>query len=162
MVAAVMEGSRPLLLEVQALTAFTKMTSPRRTVVGADYNRAIIVLAVLEKRAEIKTAALDVFINIAGGIRAGEPAIDLPMALSVASSYKNRPIAGDVACAGEIGLAGEIRAISQVEARVREGAKLGFTKGVIPSNNANKIERVDGIELIGVSSVDEALEVLIS
>lgn len=156
-----MEGSRPIMIELQALVSQTSFGVPRRTTIGVDYNRVSLLLAVLEKRAGLPLMGQDVFVNVVGGIRIDEPAVDLGIITAVASSFREIPIDPRTFVIGEVGLAGEIRAISQVEARVKEGAKLGFTKGVIPSNNAKKIERVDGIELIGVSSVDEALEVLI-
>lgn len=156
-VASVVEGSRPILLEIQALTAFTKMTSPRRTIVGIDYNRAMIVLAVLEKRANIKTASLDVFVNVAGGVKAFEPALDLPVALAVASSYKNKPIANDIACIGEVGLSGEIRAVSHIEQRVKEAEKMGFKMFILPAGNIKQLKNPK-IKLVPISTLSEAIQ----
>ena len=156
-VTAIIEGTRPLLVEIQALTAYTKMTNPRRTVSGIDYNRAMIILAVLEKRANLTLSSLDVFVNIAGGIYASEPALDLPIALAVASSYKNKPLIDKTIIFGEIGLAGEIRAINFVEQRIKEAEKLGFQNIIFPKGNLKQIKNSKA-NLIGVGSISEALK----
>ena len=155
-IAPVIEGSRPILVEIQALAAFTKMAIPRRTFAGIDFNRGMIIAAILEKRADIRISTLDLFINIAGGIKAGEPAIDLPTALAIASSYKNRPIKEKLTSIGELGLAGEVRGVSFVEARVKEAEKLGFEEIILPKGNEKQI-KPSKIRPIYVSSINEAL-----
>jgi len=154
-VAAAIEGTRPLLLEIQALTAHTSNPMPRRAVVGADYNRALMVAAVLEKRLNIKLSQMDLYINVAGGIKVVEPALDLPIAVALISCYKNKPIEPKVAIMGEVGLAGEVRAVSHIEARVKEAEKLGFKKVIIPQGNVKSIIKPK-IEIVGVSKVADA------
>lgn len=156
-VTAIIEGSRPLLVEIQALTAYTKMTNPRRTASGIDYNRAMIILAILEKRAGFKLSELDVFVNIAGGIHASEPSLDLPVAMAVASSYKNRPLIDETLIVGELGLAGEVRAVNHIDQRIREAEKLGFKKIILPSGNLKQLKK-SKINLIGVETISAALE----
>ncbi len=160
-VTAVIEGSRPLLVEIQALTSYTQMTNPRRTVVGIDYNRAMIILAILEKRANIKLSSLDVFINIAGGIYASEPALDLPIACAVASCYKNKPIIDNAIIIGELGLAGEVRSINQIDQRIKEAEKLGFKKIILPNGNLKQYKS-SKTNLVGVSTIAEALDAALS
>ncbi len=155
-----MEGTRPILIELQALVSPTNFGVPRRTSIGVDYNRVSLLLAVLEKRAGLHLMGQDVFVNVVGGIRIDEPAIDLGILAAVTSSFKEIPIDPRTFVIGEVGLAGEIRAISQVEARIKEGVKLGFTKAIIPISNAKKLYRVNGIEVLGASSLNEALEFL--
>jgi DNA repair protein RadA/Sms len=155
-----MEGTRPILIELQALVSPTNFGVPRRTSIGVDYNRVSLLLAVLEKRAGLHLMGQDVFVNVVGGIRIDEPAIDLGILAAVTSSFKEIPIDPRTFVIGEVGLAGEIRAISQVEARIKEGSKLGFTKAIIPISNVKKIFPVNGIEIIGAASVNEALEIL--
>lgn len=155
-----MEGTRPILIELQALVSPTNFGVPRRTSIGVDYNRVSLLLAVLEKRAGLHLMGQDVFLNVVGGIRIDEPAIDLGILAAVASSFKEIPIDPRTFVIGEVGLAGEIRAISQIEARIKEGSKLGFTKAIIPVSNAKKLSRLSGIEVIGTASVDEALKIL--
>lgn len=156
-----MEGTRPIMIELQALVSPTNFGIPRRTTIGVDYNRLSLLLAVLEKRVGMQIMGQDVFVNVVGGIRIDEPAVDLGVVAAVASSFKEIPVDPGTFVFGEVGLAGEIRAISQAEARIKEGAKLGFKKGIIPSNNAKKIGKIEGIEVTGVASLDEALEILL-
>ncbi len=156
-VTATIEGTRPLLLEIQALTSHTGMAIPRRTAVGVDYNRASIIIAVLERRINLKLGAEDIYINVAGGIRVQEPACDLPIAVAIASCHKNKPVDQKTVLVGEIGLAGEIRAVDLIEARVAEAEKLGFAKIIIPKGNAPQIKKAK-IELAAVSSLSEALQ----
>jgi DNA repair protein RadA/Sms len=155
-----MEGTRPILIELQALVSPTNFGVPRRTTIGVDYNRVSLLLAVLEKRVGMPLMGHDVFVNVVGGIRIDEPAVDLGIVAAVASSFKEIPVDPKTFVFGEVGLAGEIRAINQVEARIKEGSKLGFNKGIIPANNAKKLSKIEGIEVIGASSVDEVLEIL--
>ncbi len=155
-----LEGTRPLLLELQALVSPASFGTPRRTVLGADYNRACLLLAVLEKRAGVPLGSQDVFVNVAGGGRVTEPAADLGIVIAVASSYMDRPVRGDVVLMGEVGLTGEVRAVTGVEARVKEAAALGFREAVVPKSNV-----ADGAKLAlpvhGVASVHEAIDALL-
>lgn len=155
-----MEGTRPILVELQALVSSTNFGVPRRTTIGVDYNRVSLLLAILEKRVGMHLMGQDVFVNVVGGIKIDEPAVDLGIVTAVASSFREIPVDPKTFVFGEVGLAGEIRAINQVEARIKEGAKLGFKRVIIPINNAKKMSRVKDIEVIGVASVDETLEIL--
>lgn len=156
-VASTMEGSRALLVEVQALVARSNLASPRRAVTGMDPNRVNMILAVLEKRIGLKIAEQDVFVNVAGGIRILEPAADLATALAVASNFREQPIHPTTIVLGEVGLAGEVRAVSQIEKRLREAARQGFTQAVISRHNANKLPKIDGVKVIGVATVLDAM-----
>jgi DNA repair protein RadA/Sms len=153
-----LEGSRPILLEVQALTTPALYGSPRRTTVGFDSQRTAILCAVLDRRAGLDIAGLDVYVNIAGGVRVSEPAVDLGVVLALASTARNKPIAADTVVVGEVGLSGEVRAVSQLAARVQEAASLGFKRCIVPSVD---LERWKGtppdLPLVGVESVGEAL-----
>jgi DNA repair protein RadA/Sms len=160
-VVAALEGSRPLLVEVQALVA-SAAGMPRRTALGVDPHRVSMLLAVLERRAGIDVLGQDVFVNVAGGVRLGEPAADLAVIAAVASSATRRAVAAEVLCFGEVGLAGEVRAVTQPELRLREAAKLGFRRGVLPTLNRTRIEEVPGIEAIGVRDVEAALAALLT
>lgn len=159
-VACSLEGSRPILLEVQALVCHTNFGMPRRTSAGTDYNRVNLLMAVMEKRAGLHLADCDAYVNIAGGIRINEPAVDLAIVMALASSMKDIAIDGKTMIFGEVGLAGEVRAVSQAEQRVKEAAKLGFTACIIPKVCVPKVKAVDGIQIIGVSSVSEAIGLL--
>lgn len=161
-VACSMEGTRPILLEVQALVCHTSFGIPRRTAAGTDCNRVNLLLAVLEKRLGLALGSCDAYINIAGGIRMNEPAIDLGIVLSIISSYKEKPIDEHTICFGEVGLSGEVRAVSMAEQRVLEAKKLGFTTCILPRvcvamMKENKKE-VQGIRLVGVASVGDAMD----
>jgi len=155
-----LEGSRPLLLELQALVARASLGTPRRTVLGADYNRVCLLLAVLEKRAGVPIGSQDVFVNVAGGGRVSEPAADLGIVVATASSYMDRPVAADVVLVGEVGLTGEIRAVTNLEGRLREAAQLGFRRAVVPARNLSHDERA-GLEVVEVSTLAQALEALL-
>ena len=155
-----MEGSRPLLCDVQALTSPTYFGTPRRTVNGADAGRVALLLAVLEKRAGQKTYNQDVYINVAGGLELSEPAADLALCVAVASSLKDRTLSPEVAVMGEVGLAGEVRTIPQCERRISECARLGFTTVIVPRSNARRIHAPEGVTLIGVDTVAQTLSVL--
>ena len=155
------EGSRPILLEVQALVSSGNYGSVRRMASGIDQGRLSLLLAVLEKRAGLSVAADDVFVNIAGGLTVNEPAADLGVLAAVASSLRNRPVRPGTAVFGEVGLAGEVRGTTQAALRIKEAAQLGFTRCVMPaSNDASSVTRA-GCEAIGVRTVEEALEVVI-
>jgi DNA repair protein RadA/Sms len=156
-----LEGTRPILAELQALVAPSKLTMPRRTCIGVDFNRVSLLLAVLEKRVGMHLMGMDVFVNVVGGLAIDEPAVDLGIIAAVASSFREKPIHAKTVVMGEVGLAGEVRAISQAEARLRDAAKLGFTRCVLPALNVEKMEKTAAIkkmELLGVRSVDEAME----
>jgi DNA repair protein RadA/Sms len=154
------EGSRPLLVEIQALVTTSSYGNARRMVSGLDQNRLSLLLAVLEKRAGLNLIAEDVFVNVAGGIVVDEPAADLGVVAAVASSVRNRPVKTATAVFGEVGLAGEVRGISQASLRVREAAQMGFTRCVLPEGNCAPDDAPPGFELVGVKSVTDALDVL--
>lgn len=158
-VLASMEGVRPLLIEIQALVSTTCFGMPRRTAVGFDYNRLILLLAVLEKRVGQMLANQDCYVNAVGGIRIGEPAADLPVALAIASSFRNTPLDPRTVVIGEVGLTGEVRLVSRMEERISEAVNLGFRRFVIPSGNVGGLKgKRSGVEIIGVASVQEAME----
>src|SRR5262245_11481765 len=155
------EGSRPLLVEVQALVSSSTYGNARRMASGIDQNRLSLLLAVLEKRAGLNLVADDVFVNVAGGIAVDEPAADLAITGAVASSLRNRPIRSGTAVFGEVGLAGEVRGVPQAALRVREAAQMGFNRCIVPDGNCSPEDVPGGIELVGVKTVSEALEQLI-
>ena len=154
------EGTRPILLEVQALVTETNFGMPRRTAAGTDYNRVNLLMAVLEKRCRYEMSRLDAYVNIAGGMKMNEPALDLAIIMALMSSYKDRPVDSKMLIFGEVGLSGEVRAVSQAGQRVNEAAKLGFTTCVLPKVCADKMKQVEGIRLIGVSNVREAIGII--
>jgi DNA repair protein RadA/Sms len=161
-VVATMEGTRPLLVEVQALLAPASYGVPQRSSTGFDARRLQMLLAVLEKRVGLRLGQYDVFVNIAGGVRVDEPAVDLGMAVSIVSSLRDRPVDPEAVAIGEIGLGGEIRTVSQVEKRVAEAAKLGFSRCILPRNNARSIPARGGIELVEILSVEQAIAALVT
>ena len=158
-VACVMEGTRPVLAEVQALVAKTTANVPRRTADGFDYNRAVLLLAVAEKRAGLKLSLFDAYINVIGGLRLDEPGADLSVILAVTSSYREKPIADDLVAIGEVGLTGEIRSVSQMNQRLGEVVRLGFRKCIIPKGGSEKLEIPKGIEVFRVRNIREAIEI---
>ena len=155
-----LEGTRPLLCDVQALTAQSYFGSPRRTVGGADAGRVALLLAVLEKRAGQKTYNQDVYINVAGGLELSEPAADLALCMAVVSSLRDESVGADVAVMGEVGLAGEVRAIPQCERRIAECQRLGLTTILLPRENLKRLRAPEGVKLLGVDTVMQALSVL--
>jgi DNA repair protein RadA/Sms len=155
-----LEGTRPLLLELQALVSRASFGTPRRTVLGADYNRVCLLLAVLEKRAGVPLGSQDVFVNVAGGGRVTEPAADLGIVIAAASSYMDRPVRDDVVIVGEVGLTGEIRAVSHLDGRLREAAQLGFERAVVPAGNLAERERVP-LHVVEVRTLSDAIEALL-
>src|SRR5213594_1452431 len=155
-----LEGTRPVLLELQALVAHAAIGTPRRTVLGADYNRVCLLLAVLEKRTGVPLGSQDVFVNVAGGGRVMEPAADLAVLVAAASSYMDRPVRGDVVVLGEVGLTGEVRAVAGLELRLREAAALGFRRAIVPQSNILEPIRVS-VDIRGVATVGEALTALL-
>ena len=157
-VACVMEGTRPVLAEVQALIAKTTFNVPRRAADGFDFNRAVLLMAVAEKRAGMKLSAFDAYINVIGGLHLDEPGADLPVALAIASSYRDAPIADDLVAIGEVGLTGEIRAVSHLTQRLGEVARLGFKKCMIPRSGSEKAEIPKGLTVYRVRNLREAIE----
>lgn len=153
-----MEGTRPMLVEIQALTSATSFGMPRRMATGIDYNRVILLMAVLEKRVGMQLQASDAYVNVAGGLRLDEPACDLGIACSIASSFKNLYIDPQTVVIGEIGLTGEIRGVSFIEKRIMEAKKLGFSKCIVPKDNMRGIERIQGINIISFENIHEALD----
>jgi DNA repair protein RadA/Sms len=156
------EGSRPILVEVQALVSTATFGNPRRTANGLDPSRLALLLAVLDKRAGLNLATDDVFVNVAGGMEVEEPAADLAILAAVASSLRNRPIDANTVVFGEVGLAGEVRAASQAALRLREAAQLGFTRVVMPDGNAAPADVPASLEVVGVRNVGEALDALLN
>jgi DNA repair protein RadA/Sms len=159
-VACSMEGTRPMLIEVQALVCRSNFGIPRRQAAGTDFNRLNLLIAVLEKRVGLQISSCDAYVNIAGGMRLQEPALDLAIVMAVVSSYKNRPVEDKTVAFGEVGLSGEVRAVSMAEQRVQEAKKLGFTTCIVPAANARTLAQIEGIRIIGVSSVRDAIEVI--
>ncbi len=152
-----MEGKRPILVEIQALTASTGLAIPRRRATGIDVNRVLILMAVLERRAGLRLGDKDVFINVVGGVKIAEPAADLGLAAAVASNLQNRPIPPETVIMGEVGLGGEVRAVRQIEQRLKEAAKLGFSRAIIPGAGADEIRKIRGLEIIPVRKIRQAL-----
>lgn len=157
-VACVMEGTRPVLAEVQALVAKTSFNVPRRTSDGFDFNRAALLLAVAEKRTGMKLSAFDAYINVIGGLHLDEPGADLPVVLAVASSYRDKPVDSELVAIGEIGLTGEIRSVSNLSQRLSEVARLGFKKCIIPKNTPEKLMIPEGLTVYKVKNLWEAIE----
>ncbi len=158
-VACVMEGTRPVLAEVQALVTKTSFNVPRRAADGFDFNRAVLLMAVTEKRAGMQLNLYDAYINVIGGLRLDEPGADLPVVLAVASSYRDMAIPSDLAAIGEVGLTGEIRSVSHMNQRLQEVARLGFQKCIIPKNSAEKLEIPNGLTVYQVRNLSEAIAV---
>ncbi len=155
------EGTRPMLLELQALASPTSFGIPKRTATGVDYNRVSLLMAVLEKRVGMQIQNQDIYINVVGGIKINEPSIDLGIVMAIASSFRNIPIDGNVAITGEVGLTGEVRAVSFIEKRIAECKKLGFTKIVIPKSNYEAVKDVKGIDICPVDSVRQAINIVL-
>jgi len=157
-VACSMEGTRPILIEIQALVCHSNLPMPRRTTAGTDFNRVNLLLAVLEKRAGLHMSECDVYVNIAGGIRMTEPAIDLGLILAMVSSYRDIVIDEKTIVFGEVGLSGEIRSVSMAQQRVQEAKKLGFETVLMPKVSMRSLTKVDGIKVVGVENVREAVQ----
>ena len=159
-VVASIEGTRPILVELQALTSTSVFGMPRRTANGIDYNRLTLLIAVLEKRTGLPLGNQDVYLNIVGGIKINEPALDLGIILAVSSSFKNIPIPNDVIAIGEVGLTGEVRSVNQIEKRIKEAEKLGFKKCIIPESNKKLLKDTYKLDIIGVQNISEAMRCL--
>jgi DNA repair protein RadA/Sms len=157
-VTASMEGTRPILLELQALVSGANYGTPRRTILGLDGHRVALLVAVMEKKLGLHLIGQDVFMNVAGGVKVVEPAVDLAVVAAIASSFMDKAVPADMLILGEVGLTGEVRAIGQVEIRAAEAAKMGFERCLVPHSNMRRMESVPGIKTIGVRSVEEALE----
>lgn len=159
-VACSMEGTRPILLEIQALVCKTNFGMPRRTTTGTDFNRVNLLMAVLEKRVGMPLSDYDAYVNLAGGIKMNEPAIDLAIVLAIASSYKNRPVDEKTIVFGEVGLSGEVRAVNMPEQRICEAKKLGFETCIIPEVSMESVKNIKGIKLIGVRNIGDVMRLL--
>jgi len=159
-VTAAMEGTRPILVEVQALTSPSSLAVPRRTSMGIDHNRLALLVAVLEKKVGLSMLHQDIFVNAVGGVRIDEPAVDLAITTAVASSFLDKPVDTHTVLLGEVGLTGEVRAVSRTDIRVKEAAKLGFRRCILPRSNAERLTAIESIEMIGVQSVQGVLDVL--
>ncbi|HEX5680758.1 MAG TPA: DNA repair protein RadA [Desulfobacterales bacterium] len=159
-VAASMEGTRPILVELQALTSGTNFGTPRRTILGLDPNRVALLAAVMEKKIGMHLMGYDIFMNVAGGVRVIEPAVDLAIVAAIASSFLDKPVPDRTVVMGEVGLTGEVRAIGQADTRIYESAKMGFNRCIVPQSNLKRLPAMEGVAIAGVSSVSEAVESL--
>ena len=154
-----MEGTRPILAEIQALVTKTSFNVPRRAADGFDFNRAVLMLAVAEKRGGLNLGGFDTYINVVGGLRLDEPAADLPLILAVASVYRDKPILPTLAAIGEVGLTGEIRAVSHMNQRLQEVCRIGFKQCIIPKSGTDKLDIPSGLSVYRVRNIREAIEV---
>lgn len=159
-VIATLEGTRPILVEVQALVSGSTFGTPRRTTLGIDHNRVALLIAVLEKKMGVHLMGQDVFVNVAGGVRLDEPAADLGVIAAVASSFLDKPVEAHTVLVGEVGLAGEVRAVGQVELRVREALKLGFTRCIVPESSRTQLPRFEGVDLVGAATLKQVWDLL--
>ncbi len=156
-VTASMEGTRPILVEIQGLASSSGFGTPRRTVLGLDHNRVALIAAVMEKRLGMNLSGLDIFMNVAGGVKVTEPAADLGIAIALASSFLDRPVPEGTTVLGEVGLTGEIRAVSHGEQRIKEAVKMGFTRCLVPENSLKQVPEIKGIQIQGVSSLKQIM-----
>jgi len=159
-VTASMEGSRPILVEIQGLASSSGFGTPRRTVLGLDHNRVALIAAVMEKRLGMNLSGLDIFMNVAGGVKVTEPAADLGIAVALASSFLDRPVPEGTTVLGEVGLTGEIRAVSHAEQRIKEAVKMGFTRCIVPTNSLKQIPEIKGIKIEGASSLKDIMKLV--
>jgi DNA repair protein RadA/Sms len=157
-VTASMEGTRPILVELQALASSTSFGTPRRTILGLDHNRVALLTAVMEKKLGMHLMGHDIFMNVAGGVKVDEPAVDMAIVSAVASSFLDKSISDSTIVLGEVGLTGEVRAIGQAETRVVEAQKMGFTRCILPRNNLKRLTEIDGMVLTGITNVEEGME----
>ena len=157
-VTASMEGTRPILVELQSLASATNFGTPRRTILGLDANRVALLAAVMEKKLGMHLMGYDIFMNVAGGVKVIEPAVDMAIVAAVASSFLDKPIADGTVLMGEIGLTGEVRAIGQVDTRISESRKMGFTRCLVPQSNLKRLPDIEGIEITGVKTISEVVE----
>jgi DNA repair protein RadA/Sms len=161
-VVASLEGTRPVMVEIQSLVSQTNFGMPRRTTIGVDFNRVNLLVAVLEKRAGLHLGGMDIFVNVVGGLKIIEPAVDLGIITTITSSLRDKPIDPEIFVFGETGLSGEIRAVTQPEIRIKEASKIGFKRAVMPFGNAEKLKDKFGLEIIGVKNVENCLEAVFS
>ncbi len=159
-VTATMEGTRPILIELQGLASGTSLGTPRRTILGLDQNRVSLLVAVMEKKLGMHLMGHDIFMNVAGGVKVIEPAVDMGIITAIASSFLDRPLAGGTVVLGEIGLTGEVRAISHADLRVMEAKKMGFSRCIVPRGNMKRMTTQNELEVIGIGTVSEAMEIL--
>ncbi len=159
-VTASMEGTRPILVELQALTSSTSFGTPRRTILGLDSNRVALLAAVMEKQLGMHLMGYDIFMNVAGGVKVIEPAVDMAIVSAIASSFLDKPISDGTVVIGEVGLTGEVRAIGQVDTRVAEAKKMGFKRCLVPDSNLKRIADIDGIKVTGIKTVSAAVDAL--
>jgi DNA repair protein RadA/Sms len=159
-VTAAMEGTRPILVEIQALASSSTLAVPRRTSMGIDHNRLALLVAVLEKKVGLTLLNQDIFVNAAGGVRVDEPAVDLAIATAVASSFLDKPVDPQTVLLGEVGLTGEVRAVGRTDIRLNEASKLGFRRCVLPRSNIERVQNLENLELVGVRSLQEVLDIL--
>ncbi len=159
-VTASLEGTRPILVELQALASSTSFGTPRRTILGLDHNRVALLAAVMEKQLGMHLMGYDIFMNVAGGVKVTEPAVDMAIVSAIASSFLDKPIAHATVVLGEVGLTGEVRAIGQIETRVAEVKKMGFKRCLVPDGNIKRIRNMDGIKVTAIKTVSEAAEML--
>jgi DNA repair protein RadA/Sms len=157
-VTASMEGTRPILVELQSLASATNFGTPRRTILGLDSNRVALLAAVMEKKLGMHLMGYDIFMNVAGGVKVVEPAVDVAIVAAVASSFLDKPIAEGAVVLGEVGLTGEVRAIGQVDTRLSESRKMGFSRCLVPASNLKRLPEIEGIEITGVKTVSEVVE----
>ena len=157
-VTATMEGTRPILVELQALASSSNLGTARRTVLGLDPQRVALLVAVMEKKLGLHMVGHDIFMNVAGGVKIDEPAVDLAVLAAIASSFLDKPVADNTLVLGEVGLAGEVRAISNVAARLTEAYKMGFHRCLAPKGSLKRIEAPNEVQLVGVATVEEAME----
>jgi DNA repair protein RadA/Sms len=155
------EGTRPVLVEIQALVTPSNLTVPRRMATGVDYNRMVLLIAILERRLGLRLQASDVFVNVAGGIKVDEPAVDVGIVAAIVSSFRDKPVDELTTVMGEVGLTGEVRAVPQVGLRLKEARKLGFARSVIPNGNRTEEISVEGLEVVTVRSVKDAIQALL-
>jgi DNA repair protein RadA/Sms len=160
MVTASMEGTRPILVELQALASGTTFGTPRRTILGLDPNRVALLAAVMEKKLGMHLMGYDIFMNVAGGVKVVEPAVDLTIVAAIASSFLDKAVSESTIVLGEVGLTGEVRAVGQLDTRINESRKMGFTRCIIPEGNLKRIPGIEGIEIMGVKTVSEAVDTL--
>ena len=154
------EGTRPILIEIQALVSRTNFGIPRRQTTGTDFNRVNLLMAVLEKRLGLQIGDCDAYVNIAGGMKISEPAIDLGLIMAIVSSFKNRAVDERTIVFGEVGLSGEVRAVSMAQQRVQEAKKLGYETVIMPRVNLEGMDKIEGIRIIGVGGIGEAIDVI--
>jgi DNA repair protein RadA/Sms len=159
-VTASMEGTRPILVELQALASSTSFGTPRRTILGLDPNRVALLAAVMEKQLGMHLMGYDIFMNVAGGVRVIEPAVDMAIVSAIASSFLDKPVPDGTVVLGEVGLTGEVRAIGQVDIRLSEVKKMGFNRCLVPDSNLKRIPDIEGIAVAGIKSVSEAVDAL--